>query len=73
MEKPSLAAALFSPRSVALVGAVDTPGKKIRRFTGIRKGKNRKEDTSLESMKVGAEDLNVYSFKIIYFFFKEKI
>jgi C-terminal processing protease CtpA/Prc len=25
--------------------------------------KNRKEDTSLESMKVGAEDLNVYSFK----------
>ena len=27
------------------------------------RGKNRKEDTSLESMKVGAEDLNVYSFK----------
>ena len=27
MEKPSLAAASFSPRSLALFGAVDTPGK----------------------------------------------
>ena len=27
MQKPSLAEALFSPRSVALVGAGDTPGK----------------------------------------------
>ena len=34
MEKQSLAAALFSPRSVALVGAVDTPGKNNSKIYG---------------------------------------
>ena len=34
MEKPSLAAALFSPLSVALVGAVDTPGKNNSKIYG---------------------------------------
>ena len=34
MEQPSLAAALFSRRSVALVGAVDTPGKNNSKIYG---------------------------------------
>ena len=34
MKEPSLSAALFSPRSVALVGAVDTPGKNDSKIYG---------------------------------------